>query len=218
LPEIKPTRSELIKLNKGIKLATSGHALLKRKRDGLIQEFFTVLEEAKKSKSAMTEKYTKAVEDITLARAVEGTISVKSASLALKHKAEIDVTTRNVMGVVVPSVKSEYATKSFGERGYGLIGTSSYIDDAAESYEELLKNIIVATEIENTLRKLLTEIDKTKRRVNALEFKVIPKMKSDASFIRMRLEEMERDDLFRLKKIKSKSQKREAAKQVAQAS
>ncbi|MBU2100441.1 V-type ATP synthase subunit D [Candidatus Micrarchaeota archaeon] len=210
---IKPTRSELIKLNKGIKLATSGHALLKRKRDGLIKEFFSVLEEAKKSKSEMTDNFKKAKQEITLARAVDGTISVKSASLALKYKADIDVKTRNVMGVVVPAVKSDYNVKSFEERGYGLIGTSSYIDDAAESYEILLKNIIVAAEIENTLRKLLTEIDKTKRRVNALEFKVIPEMKKSAAFIRLRLEEMERDDLFRLKKIKSKSKKKAALKE-----
>jgi len=213
LADIKPTRSELIKLNKGIKLASSGHALLKRKRDGLIKEFFTVLEEAKKSKSEMVDNYKKATQEISLARAVDGTIAVKSASLALKHKADIDVKTRNIMGVVVPAVKSDYDTKSFEERGYGLIGTSSYIDDAAESYEVLLKNIIVAAEIENTLRKLLTEIDKTKRRVNALEFKVIPEMQKSAAFIRLRLEEMERDDLFRLKKIKSKSKKKEALKE-----
>lgn len=211
---IKPTRSELIKLNKAIKLATSGHALLKRKRDGLIQEFFTVLEEAKKSKSEMVENYNKAILSINLARAVDGTIAVKSASLALKQKAEIEVKTRNVMGVIVPAVKSDYKVKSFEERGYGLIGTSSYIDEAAESYEILLKNIIIAAEIENTLRKLLTEIDKTKRRVNALEFKVIPEMKKNASFIRLRLDEMERDDLFRLKKIKSKSKKKAELKEL----
>ncbi|MFH1663290.1 MAG: V-type ATP synthase subunit D [archaeon] len=214
MPEIKPTRSELIKLNKAIKLATSGHGLLKRKRDGLIQEFFKVLDEAKKSKSEMSGNYSKATQSINLARAVDGTVAVKSASLALKHTAKIEVKTRNVMGVVVPAVKSDYEVKSFEERGYGLIGTSSYIDEAAERYEILLKNIIVAAEIENTLRKLLTEIDKTKRRVNALEFKVIPGMKKNASFIRLRLEEMERDDLFRLKKIKAKSKRKAEAKQL----
>ncbi len=213
MANVKPTRSELIKLNKSIKLATSGHSLLKRKRDGLIKEFFTVLDEAKKSKSEMVDNYKKAILSINLARAVDGTIAVKSASLALKDKTELDVKTRNVMGVVVPAVKSDFEVKQFGERGYGLISTSSYIDDAAESYEVLLKNIITAAEIENTLRKLLTEIDKTKRRVNALEFKVIPSMKHDASFIRLRLEEMERDDLFRLKKIKSKSKRKAEAKE-----
>ncbi len=202
MPTVKPTRSELIKLRKKIKLASSGHSLLKRKRDGLIKEFFTVLEEAKKSKSRLAEIYRDARIKLELARAVDGTISVKSAAMALKHKTEVGVQTRNVMGIVVPKIRSEFEVKAFYERGYGITGTSSYIDDSAEAYEEVLKNVIVAAEIENTLRKLLVEIDKTKRRVNALEFRVIPNMAEEAKFIQMRLEEMEREDIFRLKKLK----------------
>jgi V/A-type H+-transporting ATPase subunit D len=205
MPKIKPTRSELIKLNRQIKLAVSGHSLLKRKRDGLIREFFTVLEEAKKTKSAMSGSFMRAKQTIELARALDGTIAVKSAAMALKQEALIEVKTRNVMGVVVPEVKSDFEIKAFHERGYGIIGTSEHIDDAAESYETLIKNIIIVAQIENTLRKLLVEIDKTKRRVNALEFKVIPSMRADAKFIRFRLEELEREDLFRLKRIKKAS-------------
>lgn len=202
--KVQPTRSELIKLQRQIKLATAGHSLLKRKRDGLIREFFAVLEEAKKTKSAMAESFLTAKQAIELARAIDGTIAVKSASFALKQKANIEVSTRNVMGVIVPAVESEYKVQAFHERGYGIIGTSKYIDDTAESYENVLKNIIIVAQIENTLRKLLLEIDKTKRRVNALEFKVIPEMKEAARIIRFRLEELEREDLFRLKKLKSK--------------
>ena len=202
MPNVKPTRSELIKLERKIKLATSGHSLLKRKRDGLIKEFFAVLEEAKKSKSEISDNYDKAQNSINLARATDGTIAVKSASQAMKTKAEIEVKTRNVMGVVVPAIQSDHKVHAFHERGYGILGTSAFIDDAAECYEILLGNIITASEIENTLRKLLFEIDKTKRRVNALEFKVIPELKKDARFIRLRLEEREREDVFRLKRMK----------------
>lgn len=202
--KVKPTRSELIKLERQIKLAVAGHSLLKRKRDGLIREFFIVLEEAKKTKSAMAESFLSARQAIDLARAIDGTISVKSAALATIQKAEIEVKTRNVMGVVVPEVESEYEVKMLQERGYGILGTSNHIDNACESYEKVVKNILVVAQIENTLRKLLAEIDKTKRRVNALEFKVIPEMKAAAKFIRFRLEELEREDLFRLKRIKSK--------------
>jgi len=204
LPEIKPTRSELIKLKRKIKLAQSGHSLLKKKRDGLIKEFFDVLKEAKKSKSALQENYKSAKTAISLARAVDGTASVRSASFALKQQAEIELETRNVMGIVVPKIRSDHHVQAFHARGYGIIGTSGYIDDAAETYERVLENIITTAEIETTLKKLLVEIDKTKRRVNALEFKVIPKMKSEAKFISLRLEEMEREDIFRLKKIKKK--------------
>jgi len=202
MPKVKPTRSELIKLRKRIKLATAGHSLLKRKRDGLIREFFIILEEAKKSKSQLVDNYKKALLSIELARATDGTIAVKSAALALKQKAEIEMETRNVMGVIVPKIQTEHHVKAFDERGYGIIGTSAYIDDAAEAYEEVLKNILTAAEIETTIRKLLYEIDRTKRRVNALEFKVIPELEASAKFIQLRLDEMEREDIFRLKRIK----------------
>ncbi len=204
---ITPTRSTLLKLNKTIKLAISGHSLLKRKRDGLIQEFFKVLKEAKEAKSTLQENYQKAKVAISLARAVDGSASVKSAAFAHKEQAEIELETRNVMGIIVPKVRSDYQVAAFHTRGYGIIGTSGYIDDAAETYENVLKNIITAAEIETTLKKLLMEIDKTKRRVNALEFRVIPRLQSDAKYVRQRLEEMERDDVFRLKRIKGKKRK-----------
>ena len=202
-----PTRATLLRLNKTIKLAIAGHSLLKRKRDGLIQEFFRVLKEAKKAETVLQEKYQRAKVAINLARAVEGSATVKSASFAHKQKAEIDLETRNVMGIIVPKVSSEYEVQAFHQRGYGVIGTSGYIDDAAEAYEQVLKNIIISAEIETTLKKLLIEIDKTKRRVNALEFKIIPNMKGEAKYIRQRLEEMEREDVFRLKRIKGKRAK-----------
>ena len=201
---ITPTRSTLLRLNKTIKLAVAGHSLLKRKRDGLVQEFFKVLAQAKEYQSRLQENYQKAKAAISLARAVDGSAVVKSASFAHKEKAEIELETRNVMGVVVPKIRSGYHVEAFHTRGYGVIGTSGYIDDAAETYEQVLKDIITVAEIETTLKKLLVEIDKTKRRVNALEFRVIPRLKSDAKYVKQRLEEMERDDIFRLKRIKAK--------------
>lgn len=204
---VKPTRSELLVLNKKIKLAIFGHSLLKRKRDGLIKEFFNILKKAKEMKSELTENYKLAVETTDLARAMDGSAAVKSAALAIKHEAEVDVKTRGIMGINVPEVRSEHRVRNINERGYGLIGTSGYIDDASESYETVLKNIIIAAEIETTLKKLLIEVDKTKRRVNALEFTVIPNMEDQAKFIELRLEEMEREDIFRLKRIKKSSNK-----------
>lgn len=201
---ITPTRSTLLRLNKTIKLAVAGHSLLKRKRDGLIKEFFIVLALAKQQQSRLQENYKKARSTIGLARAVEGSAAVRSASFARKEKAQIELETRNIMGVVVPKIRSDYHVEAFHTRGYGVIGTSGYIDDSAESYENVLKDVIVSAEIETTLKKLLAEIEKTKRRVNALEFRVIPKLRSDAKYVKQRLEEMERDDIFRLKRIKAK--------------
>ncbi|MDH7509014.1 MAG: V-type ATP synthase subunit D, partial [Methanomassiliicoccales archaeon] len=92
--------------------------------------------------------------------------------------------------------------------GYGVIGTSPFIDEAAEAYEELVETIIKAAEIETTMKRLLDEIEKTKRRVNALEYKVIPELKEAEEFIEFRLEEMERENIFRLKRIKQKAEAR----------
>jgi len=202
---VKPTRSELLELKKKIKLSQTGHNLLKMKRDGLIIEFFNILNKAKDVRTRLVQDYRKAEERIAVARSVEGAIAVKSAAFALKDKPDIKLRSKNVMGLVVPVIEGSKIKKHGIKRGYGVIGTSSRIDEAAEAYEELVERIILAAEVETTMRKLLDEIEKTKRRVNALEFKVIPELEEAAAFIRMRLEEMERENIFRLKKIKNKA-------------
>jgi V/A-type H+-transporting ATPase subunit D len=200
---VKPTRSELIELKKKIKLSESGHKLLKMKRDGLIIELFDILEKAKNVRSEVEQDYKIAQEKLNIAKSIEGVMAVKSVAFSLKDTPQIELESKNVMGVVVPKIESTSVRKKVCERGYGIIGTSSRIDEAAEAYEELVEKIILAAEIETTMKKLLEDIEKTKRRVNALEFKVIPELKEAMSFIMLRLEEMEREEIFRLKKIKA---------------
>jgi V/A-type H+-transporting ATPase subunit D len=200
---IKPTRSELLDLKKKINLSQSGHKLLKMKRDGLIMEFFEIMDKAKNARSELTKSYDNATQKIAIARAVEGNVAVQSAAFALKEQPEINLESKNVMGVVVPKIESSGIQKQIQERGYGVIGTSSRIDEAADAYEKLVEQIIVSAEIESAMKKLLEDIEKTKRRVNALEFKVIPELKDAEQFIKLRLEEMERENTFRLKKIKA---------------
>lgn len=200
--DVKPTRSELIELKKKIKLSESGHKLLKMKRDGLILEFFEILSKAKDVQSELNTSFKEASEKIGIAKSVEGTITVKSTAFALKDAPYIEVESINIMGVVVPKIESSSVRKPMNKRGYGVLGTSSYIDEAADSYEILVENIILAAEIETTMKRLLDDIEKTKRRVNALEFKVIPELSEAMIFIQLRLEEMERENTFRLKRIK----------------
>lgn len=200
--DVKPTRSELIELKKKIKLSEGGHKLLKMKRDGLILEFFDILGKAKNVRSELDAAYEKANVQIGIAEAVEGRITVKSTAFAMKDAPQIVLESHNIMGVVVPKIESSSVRKPINKRGYGLLGTSSYIDEAVDSYEELVEKIILAAEIETTMKKLLDDIEKTKRRVNALEFKVIPELTEAMVFIRLRLEEMERENTFRLKRIK----------------
>ena len=205
LRDIKPTRSELINLKRKIKLSERGYKILKMKRDGLILEFFKVLAEAKDTRGGLLVKYAKAVEMMALANTVEGTIGVKSAAFSVKEVPEITLKSKNIMGVIVPEIEASKVKKSLVDRGYGVLGTSPVIDETATAFEELVEAIIESAEIETTMKRLLDEIESTKRRVNALEFKVIPELTAAQDFIKMRLDEMEREELFRLKKIKARS-------------
>jgi V/A-type H+-transporting ATPase subunit D len=206
LRDIKPTRSELINLKRRIALSERGYKILKMKRDGLILEFFKVLANAKDSRGELLKKYERAVESMALANTVEGAIGVKSAAFSVKEVPQIVLSSKNIMGVVVPEIESSKVRKSLMDRGYGVLGTTSIIDETATSFEDLVESIIESAEIETTMKRLLQEIESTKRRVNALEFKVIPELTEARNFIKMRLDEMEREELFRLKKIKARSQ------------
>lgn len=205
--EIQPTRSELLEVTKKIKLTRNGHKILKLKRDGLILEFFKILDQAKDLRMEIARRFKEASEKIAIASAVDGVIAVRSASYALTGHPEIQLRSRNLMGVVVPNIKSSKIVAPLTERGYGIIGTSPRIDEATDAFEKLVETIVKAAELETTMKKLLEEIERTKRRVNALEFRVIPELEEIERFIRFRLEEMERDNTFRLKRIKDKSAK-----------
>lgn len=193
-----------MKLKKKIKLAQSGHKLLKKKRDGLILEFFEILKKAKTVRQELTEAYKSARVKKDMASAIDGYIAVRSAANARKDMPDVETSTKNIMGVVVPRIASSEIKKALAERGYGVVGTSAAINEAAGSYEEVVEKIIKVAEYETTMLKLLQEIDKTKRRVNALEFNLIPRMQKQRAFISLRLEEMERENTFRLKRIKKK--------------
>lgn len=203
--DVKPTRSELINLKKKIKLSESGHKLLKMKRDGLILEFFKILNEARNVRTELDAAFAKSTEKINLASAVNGMVAVRSTAFTAKESPEIQLSGHNIMGVVVPKISSTGVRKSLYERGgYGIIGTNSYIDETADAYEDLVEKIITAAELETTMKRLLDEIEKTKRRVNALEFKVIPELIDTMKYIRFMLEEMERENTFRLKRVKAR--------------
>jgi len=205
LRDIKPTRSELIDLKRKIKLSERGYKILKMKRDGLILEFFKILANAKDSRGDLLRKYDRAVEMMALANTVEGAIGVKATAFSVKEVPQITVKSKNIMGVVVPQIESSKVKKSLSERGYGVLGTTTVIDETASAFEDLVEAITLNAEVETTMKRLLDEIEKTKRRVNALEFKVIPELTAARDFIKMRLDEMEREELFRMKRTKSRN-------------
>ncbi|MDE0870027.1 MAG: V-type ATP synthase subunit D [Candidatus Poseidoniaceae archaeon] len=202
--DIKPTRSELIKLKARIKQTKNGYKLLKMKRDGLFHEFRSLLSAMIEAKRDLTATYRLAKQRIDLANAIEGGLAVRAAAIANTGHPEVEVKRRNIMGVVVPSVSGTNLKSTFEERGIGYIGSSTYIDEAGDSFGNLIEKIVKASEMEATLKRLLQEIEATKRRVNALEFKVIPELEEARVFIQLRLEEMEREETFRLKRFKNK--------------
>ena len=209
--DVKPTRKNLMAIEDRIELSERGHDTLEQKRDGLIMEFMDILDQAQDVRSQLSADYEDAQETIDRARAMEGDVAVRGAAAALKEHPEITLESKNIMGVVVPQIESTKVKKSLDERGYGVLGTSARIDEAADAYEELLDSIILAAEVETAMRKMLEEIETTKRRVNALEFKLLPDLYENKEYIEQKLEEQEREEIFRMKKIKAKKEEEEEA-------
>ncbi|BDH79080.1 MAG TPA: V-type ATP synthase subunit D [Methanothermobacter sp.] len=199
---INPTRMELLKLKQREKLAVKGYNLLKEKRNALIMEFFNILERVRGARERVEEKLKDAFKDLTEAQIMMGDMAVNKAAMAVKEFIKVEIDSRNIMGVVVPVVDIESTERSMVERGYGLVDTSVKLDEAAKKFEESVSLIVELGEIEKSVRLLAGEIESTKRRVNALENIIIPRLQNTVNYIEMRLEEMERENFVRLKMIK----------------
>ncbi len=201
---VKPTRMELINIRNKLKLAQKGHRLLKQKRDVLIMEFFSIMEKAKDLRGNLNSNMGEAYESLAVAQGHHGIFEVENAAMSVKKASNVDIRVRNVMGVRIPEIKGEYVSKTAFSRGYSIVGTSAKIDNVALNFEHSLEVVIQLAKHENAMKKLIAEIEKTKRRVNALEFVIMPRLRSQARYISMRLDEMERETFFTLKMIKKK--------------
>jgi V/A-type H+-transporting ATPase subunit D len=208
MEEISPTRTELLAKKTQIKLADEGKDLLKQKRDALLIEFMSLMDKVLSASQKLEDIAKDAQYALTLAKAVDGAVSVKSASFATKGEVMVDISGSYVMGVPVPEVKKKSISRSILTRGYSVTGVSSRIDETAERFEAEINVIIEIAAIETKLRRLGEEIQKTRRRVNALEHIVIPALKDQVKYIQMVLEERAREDLFRLKKVKKSIEKK----------
>jgi V/A-type H+-transporting ATPase subunit D len=215
---VNPTRMELIKKNAQIRLAEQGKDLLKEKMDALIQEFFQIMETVSQSRNELENLSEAARRSLLAAQAADDAVALASASFASKRFISLDIKGRNIMGVPVPIIEKKSVARTICERGYSIIGVSGRIDEAAEKYERELDLIIGLAETETALRRLGGEIQMTRRRVNALEQVMIPELQKQAKYIRITIEEREREDLFRLKKVKrilDRKKKAKAAKPPA---
>ncbi len=200
---ISPNRSELLRVKSKISMAKKGHSLLKKKRDGLVMDFFKLLENAKDLRSEMIETFKQAKKSLTKTRILSYDLELKLYSKTTKGRNLVDFQSKNIMGLSVPQIKSEFAKRDLIER-QKTVYSSYTMDETISKYEDLVRQIIVVAEVETAMIRLLKEIEKTKRRVNGLEFNILPQLESQQSFVKLSLEELERDSLIALKKIKGK--------------
>jgi V/A-type H+-transporting ATPase subunit D len=202
MEQVNPTRMELIRKNAQIKLAEQGRDLLREKMDALIQEFFHIMESVSQSRAELESVANSAQRSLLTALAVDDSVTLKSASFATRKGLFLDIKGKNIMGVPVPVLEKKRVSKSILDRGYSIIGVSGRIDEVAEKFEMELDLIIGLAETETALKRLGGEIQMTRRRVNALEQVLIPDLKKQAKYIENTIDEREREDLFRLKKVK----------------
>jgi len=212
MEEVRPTRAELLERKQQIALAQQGMDLLKQKRDALLIEFMSVMDETLRLSESLQKTVSEAQYALAVAKAVDGTVTLRSAGLATHGDVVVDMSGTKIMGVAVPVVtKGESPRRTSFTRGYAVTGISSRVDETADKFERILEVIIEYADIETRLKRLGEEINKTNRRVNALEQVTVPALREQVSYISQTLDERAREDLFRLKKVKKKIESKKAA-------
>jgi V/A-type H+-transporting ATPase subunit D len=211
MEQIRATRAQLLAKKKQILLARQGRDLLKQKRNALLKELMRLAEQVVRDSDELEQSAGEAVAALALAEALDGPEAIQSAALAAQGQISLTVNVTNTMGVLTPVIEQKNLVRGPLDRGYSLNGVSSRIEAAAEAFESQLELIIELASSEMRLRRLAEEIGRTTRRVNALENVLIPRLEAQRNYIQMVLEEREREDLFRLKRVKLKLERRARA-------
>jgi len=201
--QVNPTRMELTRLKKKLVTATRGHKLLKDKRDELMRRFLDLVRQNKELREKVEEGIKNANKNFVLAGAVMRDEVINAALLASKQSVALEVGTQNVMSVDIPVFN--YKTRTSDENdiySYGLAFTSSELDDAVASLASVLPDMLRLAECEKACQLMAAEIEKTRRRVNALEHVMIPDTREKIKYITMKLDENERSTQIRLMKVK----------------
>ena len=199
LPGTKTTRMELLALKNRMKLAERGHNLLREKRDSLIMEFFNIISEIKDARENVDKSLAEAFSALTQAKMIMGPARVIEFAYASKFEADLKISTRSMMGVRVPVLSVEQRSS---ELPYSLSDSSTKFDVMGEKFKEALKAIVQLAEVESAVKRLALEIERTKRRVSALETVVIPRLDATVRFVKLALEERDREDFVRLKMVR----------------
>ena len=206
IPGIHPTRMELLALRKRRDIAERGRDLLREKLDALMIELFEnvrqIAELRERSHALLREAYDLFIE----AGMVHGLARLEQFAVGVEDRFELDTKTRNVIGVTLPEVQVKVSP--IRTAPYNLLATSAKLDEAVMKMTEAVKAMTELSSAEASTRKLAEAIASTKRRVNSLDYVIIPRVLHSIRYIQMHLEEREREDFFRLKRIKSRMQKK----------
>ncbi|MGL5615193.1 MAG: V-type ATP synthase subunit D [Sarcina sp.] len=202
---VNPTRMELSKLKKRLATATRGHKLLKDKQDELVRQFIELVKYNNKLRAAVEKELGGSLKDFVMARAGMSSEFLEEAISYPKDNITVEVGNRNIMSVNVPVMN--FKRENEGDAGsiypYGFANTSAELDDAIGKLHGILPKLLELAEVEKSCQLMADEIEKTRRRVNALEYMTIPQLQETIRFIRMKLDENERSALTRLMKVKS---------------
>lgn len=207
---VNPTRMELTRLKKRLKTASRGHKLLKDKRDEMVRQFMLLIKKNRKLRIEVEKALSSALADFVLARVAMSKDAMDEALLFPLREVDLEVSKTNIMSVNVPKI--DYSEKKRTQEffPYGMLSTSAELDSASAEFSKVLPSMVELAELEKTCNMLADEIEKTRRRVNALEYVMIPQLEETIKYIKMKLDENERGSLTRLMKTKDMIQQREA--------
>jgi V/A-type H+-transporting ATPase subunit D len=207
LEGVSPTRMELLEIRKKTILAEKGHKLLEEKRDALVERFFTIIDRRNQMKKEVDDTFNDAFLSLIQSQMIIGEQKVDDISHLTKDIGEVSFESDNIMGVKIPKLNSDNI--SIDEKPlYGFSETCAKLDDAKKQFTALVSKLINLADLEGGIKSLAVEIEKTKRRVNVLENNLIPKLYATRKYIEMQLEEREREDFFRRKRIKALMEKK----------
>ena len=209
---VNPTRMELSRLKIRLKTAVRGHKLLKDKQDELMRQFIDMIKKNKKLREKVEEMLQNSFKDFLLSRGVMSDEMLENAIAYPKEKIGVEVKKKNIMSVNVPQMT--FVRENEGNQGmiypYGYAQTSADLDDAIDGLNSVMDNLLELAEVEKACQLMADEVEKTRRRVNALEYMTIPQLQETIIFIQMKLDENERGSITRLMKVKDMMSKKEA--------
>lgn len=201
---VNATRMALMGFKSRLNLAQKGHDLLREKMDALVMEFFGILENVKKMREEVFKDFEKAYAALGEAKMRLGPVKLREVALGVPYSLELRTETKNIMGVRVPQLELEEPPEEAPQLFYGFSDTSAKLDECVEVFREVIKRVLRLAEIQSALSRLAQEISDTKRRVNALNYVLIPRLESFIAWINLMLTEREREEFVRLKKIKKR--------------